>query len=350
MRVPQKSGTPANIINHITIVVDASSSMGHLTGTLIKVFDNTVAHLAAQSRANGQETRITVYFFGYSNNIRCVIYDMDVLRTPSINGLYRADGMTALIDATMLSIGDMRLVPQKYGDHSFLTLVLTDGAENDSRHRPVDLERAIATAPENETYGCLVPDAMGVHNAKKFGFPTGNISQWDATSSAGLEEVGRVIRDLSDAYMEGRANGVRGYSAATSARGGGLFKMKDVSVSDVATSLIPLTLGSYTFHQVPYDCRIDEFVESVTGSPYQVGRAYYQLSKAETIQPQKQIAIEANGGVFSGPQARQVLGLPDYHIKAGFRSSDLQPGLTVFVQSTSHNRKLKGGTRLLVVR
>lgn len=345
-----QAGQPANIINHITVIVDESSSMGHLVRTLVQVFASLISHLAAQSRANGQETRITVYFFSSGRPARCIVYDMDVLRVPSIEGLYQPHGMTALIDATLLSISDMRKIPQVYGDHSFLTLILTDGAENASRAGDFELTRAIQDAPENETYGCLVPNQIGVHEAKRHGFPAGNISVWDPSSAAGLEEVGRVIRDLSDAYMEGRANGVRGYSAASSARGGGLFRMNDVTPADVTASAIPLTPGSYYFLDVPHDCRIDEFVSERTGRPYQVGRAFYQLSKAETIQPQKEVAIETGGDVYSGPGTRDLLGLPGHHIKAGFRSSDLRTGLTVFVQSTSHNRRLKSGTRVLVMR
>jgi hypothetical protein len=349
---------PANIINHITVVVDASTSMDHLTRTLITVFGNLINHLASQSRSNGQETRITVYFFGSRGTERCVIYDLDVLRMPSIEGLYEANGKTALIDATLLSVSDMRMIPQKYGDHSFLTLVLTDGGENASRHQSLELNRVIATAPENETYGCLVPNQMGVHEAKRHGFPAGNISVWDASSSAGLEEVGRVIRDLSDAYMEGRARGVRGYSAASSTRGGGLFQMKDFTASDVKTSLTPVTPGSYFLldidqaHRDPGSdgTRLDHFYERETGHPYPRGRCYYEFTKAEKVQGYKQVAVEVDGVLYSGTldETRALLGLPmDHEVKL---RPDQKPGATIFIQSTSNNRKLMPGTRLLVLR
>jgi hypothetical protein len=358
MRGSQTAGQPANIINHITIVADESTSMSHLAGTLVKVFDNTIAHLAAQSRANGQETRITVYFFSSRGTARCVIYDMDVLRTPSIDGLYNPRGMTALIDATKLSIEDMRLIPQKYGDHSFLTLVLTDGDENNSRFTPAELSQLIARAPENETYGCLVPNAVGVHAAKKHGFPAGNISVWDATSSAGLEEVGQVIRDLSDAYMAGRSRGVRGYSAAASSAGGGLFRMRDFSASDVQSSLTPVTPGSFYFLDVNQEhrdqgsdgARLDTFFEEQTGRPFQRGRCYYQFTKKEKVQSYKQVAIQVGDTLYSGTldETRGLLGLPGDH-EVTLRP-DQKPGATIFIQSTSNNRKLMPGTRLLVMR
>lgn len=356
MRVPQTAGRPANIINHFVLIVDASYSMRRLKSTTVKVFDGFIARLAAKSKLKDQETRVTVYFFSGYGTQRCVIYDMDVLRVPSLEGLYEPDGNTALLQTFLLAIKDLRELPQKYGDHSFAVFGFTDGQENDS-FRPrtqaalsqvvSQVSQGILSAPDNETYGLFVPDQEGVADAKGFGFPAGNISVWNPDSAEGIEEAGRLMDEVAEAYMDGRARGVRGYSARS---GGGLFKVRDVSAADVNASLVPLTPGGYTFHPVKSDERVDEFVARVTGHPYQVGRAYYQLSKAETIQPQKQIAIETPKGVFSGPEARTLLGLPDHHIKAGFRSGDLAPGVTVFVQSTSYNRKLKSGTRLLLVR
>jgi hypothetical protein len=350
---------PANIINHVTVIADESSSMSGLAATLVKVFGNLVAHLAAQSRANGQETRITVYFFNSYGTSRCVIYDMDVLRAPSIEGFYSPRGMTALIDTVMLSVEDMRMIPQKYGDHSFLTLVLTDGQENHSqKFSSFELSHTIASAPENETYGVFVPNQMGVHEAKQHGFPAANISVWDATSAQGMEEVGRVMRDVSDAYMEGRAHGVRGYSARSSAGGSGLFRMKDFSAADVTHALTPITPGSFFYLDVTQNhrdpgsdgARLDHFYEAETGKPYPKGRCYYEFTKTEKVQGYKQVAIEVGGVLYSGTldETRGLLGLPaDHEVKL---RPDQKPGATIFIQSTSNNRKLMPGTRLLVLR
>ena len=73
---------PANIINHIFLIVDESLSMAHLRDVTVRVFDGYISHLAARSRENGQETRVTVYLFSSYGTERCVIWDMDVLRKP----------------------------------------------------------------------------------------------------------------------------------------------------------------------------------------------------------------------------------------------------------------------------
>ena len=347
----QAYGQPANIINHYVLVVDESSSMSRLSAVTIRVFDRLVAHLARRSKEKGQETRITVYLFSSFGTERCVIWDMDVLRVPSLAEIYRPNGMTALVRATMLAIRDLKLIAQVYGDHSFLVFDLTDGQENNSASRyqaatptqVAELRRAIESAPDNETYACLVPDQQGVHEAKQHGFPAANISVWDPTSEAGLEEAGRLIEDISDAYMEGRANGVRGYSASS---GGGLFKLRDFSAADVQAALAPMAPGEYVLLNVTERQQIRDLVSSAAGG-YQRGRAYYQFMKREKIQADKEIAVELDGRVYSGASARSLLGLPDYEVKV---SPDHKAGCTIFVQSNSVNRTMIPGTRLLLLR
>lgn len=113
------------------------------------------------------------------------------------------------------------------------------------------------------------------------------------------------------------------------------------------TTLLCLGWGSYDLLDVNYTGRIDEFVKSETGHPYVVGKSYYQLTKSEIIQPQKQIAILARGNVYTGYEAREMLGLPDEHVKVKPNDYD---DYDIFIQSTSVNRKLIAGQKLLVLK
>ena len=334
---------PPNRINHMAFVLDASTSMSPHLQALPEVADAQVQHLARLSEELDQETRVSIYTFGSHGTVRCLVYEKDVLRLPSIKGLYRIGGMTALAEATTMVIDDLGMQPEKYGEHAFLIYGLTDGQENDSPH-PIRraLPGRIAALPEHWTMGIFVPDPTAVHAAKVAGFPAANIARWDATSAAGIAEVGETIRRTSDVFMRNREHGVRSYRGK-----GGLFQLKDFSAADVVSSVPSLTPGSYVFFQVPMNYRIDEFVQDVTAHPYVNGRAYYQLTKKETIQPQKRIAILVGGQVYEGPAARQVLGLPDHHVDV---RPDHRPDCTIFVQSTSYNRKLIGGTELLLLR
>lgn len=344
---------PANIINHFILLVDESLSMSHLRDTTVRVFDGFIARLAGSSRENGQETRVTVYFFNSHDTERCVIYDMDVLRVPSLAGMYDPRGNTALLRTFLLAVKDLRLIPQQYGDHSFAVFGFTDGQENDS-HRPrhsfaaqaaiiSEVGKIIAAAPENETYGLFVPDQLGVMNAKRFGFPAANISVWDPTSDKGMEDAVEFLGDIADAFMEGRSRGVRGYSASS---GGGLFKLRDFSAADVQAALKPMAPGEYVLLNVTERQQIRDLVRSAAGS-YQRGRAYYQFMKRETIQSDKEIAVELDGQIYSGASARSLLGLPDREVKV---SPDHKAGCTIFVQSNSVNRTMIPGTRLLLLR
>lgn len=326
-----------NYINHIVLVLDASGSMIGRDAELVKVADNQIEYLARRSKELDQETRVTVYSFNDPQNIKCLIYDKDVLRVPTIAGLYKATGQTALIDATILALDDLAETPEKYGEHAFLIYVLTDGQENSSRYLPVNLSNRISKLHDNWTLAAFVPDQQGVFEAKKFGFPKENIAIWD-TTSRGITEAGKRIRETTETFMQNRRLGIRGSR--------NLFTLATPTLSSVANRLVGLHPGQYRLLDVRYDGRIDEFVEEKLHRPYSRGEAYYQLTKPETVQPQKQIAIFGRNAVYTGADARQLLGLPDYNVRVAPNDySDYE----IFVQSTSVNRKLIGGTKLLVL-
>lgn len=334
-----------NYINHIALVLDASASMSHLTRELIKVADAQIAYLAQRSKELDQETRITVYTF--NNTVQCVVYDKDVLRLPSIAEFYQPRGMTALIDATLKSQDDLSKTAQLYGDHAFLTYVLTDGQENASRLHPGKLSGTLGNLPDNWTVAVLVPDQTGKFEAKKFGFPVENIAIWDATTVRGVVEVGETIRQATDNFMVGRATGIRGTRNLFAT--GGVDTLNRQTVKDA--KLKPLPKDDYSVLKVDDGAvlAIRDFVQ-MRGHQYLIGKAFYQLTKAETIQPQKTVAIrnKKSGRFYSGPEARNLLGLSD---KINDRvKPEMNPEYDVFIQSTSVNRKLVPGTKLLLLK
>jgi hypothetical protein len=328
-----------NYINHIALVLDASGSMDHLASAVVKVADNQVEYLARRSKELDQETRATIYTF--DDNTKCVYYDKDVLRMPSLKGAYEIGGSTALIDATIQAIDDLSQTPELYGDHAFLVYVLTDGEENRSRKKAADLARKIGGLKDNWTIACFVPDANGKFEAKKFGFPTDNIAVWD-TSSRGMSEVAKVIRNTTDNFMNNRAKGVRGTK--------NLFNMDVASINKttVTKSLNRLHPGQYRVADVQAEGPIAPFVEKLTKRAYKLGEAFYQLSKPEKVQAGKSVALYdvKSKAVYIGAEARKLLGLPDYEVKVAPAS---HPEFWIFIQSTSVNRKLMPGTKLLIL-
>ncbi|MGW8556653.1 vWA domain-containing protein [Streptomyces tubercidicus] len=340
-----------NYINHVALVLDASSSMSHLSRKVVEVADQQIAYLARRSKELDQETRVTVYVF--ADKVECVIYDKDVLRMPSLKQLYRVGGMTALLAATLKSQRELAQTAQLYGDHSFLTFVLTDGQENAS-HRCVDaptrdprelvqgVVRMVETQEDNWTLAVLVPDQMGKREAMQCGFPKDNIAIWDATSTQGLEEAGQVIQQATEKFMVGRSQGIRGSRA--------VFSMGAESVNKEtikAAGLTPVNPSEYHLIPVSREAGIRDWVIEC-GHSFRTGCAFYQLSKSEKIQAQKRIAVleKKTDRVYTGPEARALLGLPDTEVRV---KPDHNDDFTIFVQSTSVNRKLVPNTRLLLM-
>lgn len=340
-------GAQKNKINHVVFVLDASGSMSSRRSEVVKVTDAQVGYLAQRSTEMGQETRVSVFTFASAGDFECLIYDMDVLRMPSLAGLYRTRDMTALVDATLLAVEDLAMTPEKYGDHAFLVYVVTDGAENDSVHAASDLERKLQSLADNWTLAVLVPNKGGADSAKRWGFPAGNIAQWDITSAEGFTKAMQTMQKATDGFMAGRAQGLR------SSRNLFTLDATQLNHATVSKKLTKVDPKTYQFLDVPKKANtvrteIRPFVEaSISGFTYKTGCAFYQLTKPEMIQAQKQICVlnRGTGELYSGQEARDLIGLPNVNLK-------VQPGqhtaFDIFVQSTSVNRLLVGETKVLV--
>lgn len=97
---------------------------------------------------------------------------------------------------------------------------------------------------------------------------------------------------------------------------------------------------------VVHDTDIKGFVEGY-GIEYKKGRGFYELTKPETIQENKEVIIQQikTGDIFTGKEVRDKLGIPLG--KRGKLVPSDNPGFKVFVQSTSMNRKLIGNTSFM---
>ena len=91
---------------------------------------------------------------------------------------------------------------------------------------------------------------------------------------------------------------------------------------------------------------IKSFVQG-TGATFKKGRGFYQLTKPETVQEMKEIVLvnRRSGDMFTGAEAREFIGLP--FGERGKVRPKISEIYDVYVQSTSSNRKLIGGTTFL---
>jgi hypothetical protein len=97
--------------------------------------------------------------------------------------------------------------------------------------------------------------------------------------------------------------------------------------------------------------RIDDFVAE-QGLNYTPGRGYYEFTKPEEVQAHKEVVLQdrTTGEMFAGDKAKELLGIPltgaDVRIKPK-NLADILVKYAGFIQSTSTNRILIPGTRLL---
>lgn len=368
------------LTNHVTIVLDASSSMDHLTDAVIRTADELIKFLAEDSQKKDQETRVSVYTFNYG--VTCHIWDMDVLRLPSMKEYYQPNGMTALIDATIQALDDGDQIPEKYGDHAHLVYVITDGYENNSKGtgkapafgRPLQsdvasqMKRRLAEMPENRSVALLVPDDQSAKHAAEYGLVGGSrgvsVALWDASSEAGLVKAVETIKTATASYTSSRATGLRSTSNlftiganvdAASIKAAGLTPLpsnarKIVPVNKVGAAfekVVKPVTKTRLKPEMGWFVEIEKFV-NVAHPPFRVGKAYYQLVKTEKVQGDKEVAVmeKSSNKVYVGDDARTLLGLPDHNVSV---KPDANPDYEIYVQSSSNNRHLPIGTKLLIL-
>jgi hypothetical protein len=104
--------------------------------------------------------------------------------------------------------------------------------------------------------------------------------------------------------------------------------------------------GRFQFLEVDEESPIKQFVLE-NGLSFKTGRGFYEFTKTETIQGRKEVVLmdRKTGDLYSGERAREMLGLPPGET-VRIRPASLEK-YVVFVQSTSANRKLLGGTKFL---
>ena len=105
--------------------------------------------------------------------------------------------------------------------------------------------------------------------------------------------------------------------------------------------------GRFQVLDVDHDISIKDFVQA-QGVTFKTGRGFYEFTKPEVIQDYKEIILmdPSTGDMFEGDYARTLINAP----KGGPKGVRISPGeidFIPFIQSTSHNRKLIGGTRFL---
>lgn len=334
--------------NYFGFARDHSGSMTGLARNAARDYNENIASIKEEALAHGIDTIVSVVELGYGDSaeVRTVISNSSVIAlAPISDSEYTTRGRgTPLFDAVGSLIEQMKAVPDANDpDVSFLVFVTTDGAENAStKYSGSAIAKMIKElqATDRWTFVFRVPRG-DASRLTQYGIPAGNIQEWDQ-SQTGMATSTASTKSAFKGYYAARAAGVTSTDKFYA-------DLSTVSLSEVKANLVDISkeVDVYVVGASNDGVQIRDFVEA-QGVTYTKGCAFYELSKTETVQATKMIAIrdKVKGAVYSGQAARDLLGVPHHS------DVKLAPGqhgqYEIFVQSTSFNRKLVKGTNLMV--
>lgn len=353
-KVSEKNGVAAApsepLVNHICFVVDRSGSMSSIKPQVVRVFNEQLKTVQKNAKSAGQQTFFSTFMF-HSTVDAPRHFAKPVEKVPKLSLKdFKLGGLTALQDAVGTAITRLQKTKEaKHKNTSFLLVVITDGAENNSSKYKRTLKGLIQQVQKTGRWSLafLVPP-RSERSLTRFGIPKGNVTSWDATVK-GTQVMDEKLSAGLNTFYKARASGQKSVNT---------FFTTDMTKVDVKrlTGLKDLSKG-FSQWTVDKERSIREFVNGKLqaspalrkklGDEYKAGRGFYELTKPETVQPRKNLAImdKSTKAIFGGDQARKVLGMP------GGANVRVKPGnhmnYAIFVESTSNNRKLVRGTTLL---
>ncbi len=159
---------------------------------------------------------------------------------------------------------------------------------------------------------------------------------------------------VSAGAAAGSGSGVSGSGAATrtTSAGRGQKRGRAASVppllSSASQALEPVPPGRFQRLHVQDAITIKDFVLAA-GAIFKPGQGFYEISKPEEVSAKKEIILEdvATADMFTGAAARHMLHLPAGGAAVKIGPTDVPAGYRAYIQSTSNNRKLVGGTKFL---
>lgn len=344
---------PRTIVNRIALVVDASGSMAHLTSDVKRMIDEQILNIKTQSANHKQKAYISLYYFNTTAKPQFVNSYCDSLQGSGWGNGYSPYDGTALLDAMNKALDDsMQPSPYKGDltrevvDESHLIITITDGQENaSSMHGKSTAANRVKVAQQTGkyTFAFNVPQGDAHYIQTFFGIPKENVREWETTSK-GMGITSTMNSVGTQGYYSARSVGA---TMSTN------FYQPDLSGLSSGTLQKKLIDRRHDFKSWKVDKEVDitSFVNSHLRAPeqYAMGKAFYTLSKDEDVQEGKQLILRdnSNGNVYneSSQDIRSLINMPTtgtIRVKPGNHSH-----YTLFVQSTSSNRKLVRGTELL---
>ncbi len=192
--------------------------------------------------------------------------------------------------------------------------------------------------------------ALGNHYAEGFWSEIASITGGYHLELDSFSDVPAMIQAVTR-FQQGGKKAVKAYSEHLTTSGLMTRGMSSIIGCLSGVKSIEIDHGSHGSDKfkvlnVPTDIRIDEFVKS-NKLAFEPGRGFYQFTKRVEVQGYKEVVVinKATGQIYQNVQARKLIGLPAD--KTATVSPTDHADYICFIQSTSNNRKLIGGTKFL---
>ena len=329
--------------NKFALVFDRSSSMSSFKRDALKTLNDNIQSIkAGQSQFKDQTSTITIVTF--ADTVETVRRDIpSELIVELRDSEYQPYGNTALLDGVRKAVDELQeSLDASDPDCSFVICAITDGEENASKFMNGKSFSQLLKDKDSDgrwTFAFLVPKYKKAPFVSRFGLPEGNVSEWE-TTSAGIKEMSTKLISSVDTYYQNRSTGAKTTSTF-------FADLKNVSADVLKDELIDVTNNVQIMHPVADEdgMQIRDFAKSRSIN-YTPGVLYYMLMKSEKVQEQKKLLIRdvTSGKFYAGSKARKLVGLPSTYCR--LRPGNLN-GYEVYIESTSYNRKVKRGMKMV---
>lgn len=330
----------------VTLIVDKSGSMGGFRRDVPRSVNETIETLKREARNRGIETTFSLVLFDTVQQWIC--RDVPVDRAPTLGEWqYYPGGGTALRDTLAQVIDAYRKAPDARDPNTaFYVHVTTDGLDENSRLWSNFALRELITEVQGAdrwTIGIQCPPNSAQRIVNEYGLPPGNVMEWSQTF-AGFEHA--------------RISTQSAVGTLYAARSAGETRSCALFANVASPSVVEATLRDVTNQYRQFEVRSGEegeLADFVRGKnlSYSLGCAFYELVKPEKVQGRKEVILgdklAAAGTVeklFTGAEARRLIGLPDSDEEVWIKPGD-QGKYRIYIQSTSTNRGIGLGSRVL---
>lgn len=328
--------------NYVGFVLDFSGSMNTLTKAACDDYNTSLTAIKAAAAAGNQETIVsTMKCTTYARHDAAFINKQVNIQNvnPMPYNVYQANGGTPLFSCVNDLIDHFLALPDaKDPNVAFLLLITTDGEDTEGGGSVLGRRIRDLQAKDNWTITFRVPRGYA-RRLESSGIPIGNILEWDQTER-GVEVATAATTKAVDTFYSNRVQGVRGSNS--------FYANVTLSDAEIQAKFQDITKDLLVY-PVYNDSVIQEFIEN-QGVNYIRGNAFYELTKPEDVQNYKEVIVQdtVTGKIYGNADARTLLNIPSHG------TIRLRPGhtgkYTVFIQSTSVNRKLIKDTRVIYKR